>query len=78
MNDFKFEVFGIVLICHITKYDALKQIFVDASGSDVVYNCFHALHEIVGVPVVAVMNKEPYSDCQCHTLVGILEIMAGA
>ena len=30
---------------------------------------FHTLHKAVGVPVVAVMNKEPNADCQCHALV---------
>lgn len=39
---------------------------------------FHTLHEVVGVPVVTVMNEEPNADCECHTLVGVLEIMTGA
>ncbi len=76
--DFEFEVFGIVLVWHVADDDALKQIFVDASGGYVIDDSLHTLHEVVGVPVVAVMNEEPYSDCQCLTLVGVLEVMAGA
>ena len=78
VDDFEFEAFGIVLVCHVAGDDALKQIFVYASGGDVVDDCFHALHEVVGVPVVAVMDKEPDPDSQCHTFVGVLEIMSGA
>ncbi len=78
VDDFEFEVFGIVLVCHIAVYDALKQIFVDASGCYVIDDSLHTLHEVVGVPVVAVMNEKTYSDCQCHTLVGVLEVMTGA
>lgn len=36
MDDFEFDVFGIILICHEAGDDTLEKIFVDASGSDVV------------------------------------------
>lgn len=78
MYDVKFEVFGVVFVCHVAGDDALKQVFVNASGGNVVYDCLHALHETVGVPVVTVMYKKPDADCQCHALVGVLEIMARA
>lgn len=62
VDDFEFQVFGIVLVCHEVRDDALKQIFVDASGGYVVDYGFHALHEAIGVPVVTVMHKKPYTD----------------
>ena len=66
MDDFEFEVFGIVLVCHVAGDYALKQIFVNASGGNVVDDCFHTLHEVVGVPVVAVMYEEPDTDSLLH------------
>ena len=36
MDDFDFEGFGIVFVCHVAGYDALEQVFVDASGGNVV------------------------------------------
>ena len=66
MDDFEFEVFGIVLVCHVAGDNALKQIFVDASCSDVIDDCFNTLHEVVGVPVVAVMYEEPDTDSLMH------------
>ena len=78
MDDFEFEVFGIILVCHEAGDNALEKFFVDAAGGNMVDNCLHALHEIIGVPVVAVMHKKPYTDCQGNTFVRILEIMAGA
>lgn len=36
----------------------------------------HALHEVVGVPMIAVMNENPDIDDQRHPLIGILEIMS--
>lgn len=78
VDNFELEIFGIVLVRHITCDNALEEVFVDASCCDVVDDCFHALHEVVGVPIVAVMHKEPHSDCQGNTLVGILKIVAGA
>ena len=78
MDDFEFEGFGVVLVGHVAGDDALEEVFVDAPGGDVVDDCLHALHEAVGMPVVAVMHKEPYSDGQGHPFVGVLEIMAGA
>ena len=39
--------------------------------------CLHALHEVVGVPVVTIMNEKPDADGQCYSLVGVLKIMAG-
>lgn len=78
VDDFEFEVFGVVFVCHVAGDDALKQIFVYASGGDVIDDGFHTLHEVVGLPVVVVMNEEPDSYCQGDTLVGILEIMTGA
>lgn len=78
MDDFEFEIFGIVLICHVAGDDSLEKIFIDASGGNMVDDCLHALHEIIGVPVVAVMDKKPYTDCQGNTFVRILEIMADA
>ena len=71
------EVFGIVLVCHVACDDALKEVFVDASSGDMIDDCFHALHEVVGVPEVAIMDEKPDSDCQGDTFVRILEIMAG-
>ena len=69
MYDFKFEIFGVVLVCHITGDDALKQVFIDASGCYMVDDGFHALHEVVCVTIVAVMNEKPNADCNCNTLV---------
>lgn len=40
--------------------------------------CLHALHEAIGVPIVAVMHKEPHAYGQCNPFVGVLEIMTGA
>ena len=77
MDDFEFEVFGIVLVCHVAGDDALKQIFVYTSGGDVIDDGFHTLHEVVGMPVVAVMNEEPDTYSQSHTFIGVLEIMTG-
>ena len=74
--NFNLEVFGIVLVCHVAGDYALKQIFVDASGSNMVNDGLHALDEVVGVPVVAIMDEEPDTDCQGDTFVRILEIMA--
>ena len=51
---------------------------VHASGGDVIDYCFHALHEVVSMPVVTVMNEKPDTDSQCYTFVGVLEIMSGA
>ena len=31
----------------------------------------HALHEVVGVPMIAVMNENPDTDGQRHPLIGI-------
>lgn len=78
MNDFEFKVFGVVLVRHVTGDDALEKVFVYTPGGDVVYNRLHTLHEVVGVPIISVMNEKPHTDCQGNTLVGILEIMAGA
>lgn len=77
MDDVELEGFGVILVRHVTGDDALEQVFVDASGGDMVDDCFHALHETIGVPIIAVMHKKPDTDSQCHPLVGILEIMAG-
>ena len=38
-------------------------------------DCLHTLHEVVGVPIIAIMNEEPDTDSQCYTFVGILEII---
>ena len=62
MDDFEFEGFGIVLVCHVACDDAQEEFFVDASGGDMVDDCFHALHEVVGMPIVAVMNEKPDAD----------------
>lgn len=78
MDDFEFEIFGIILVCHKAGDDALEKVFVDASGGYMVDDCLHALHEIIGVPIVAVMNENPDTYGQCHSLIGILEIMSGA
>ena len=77
VDNFEFEVLRIVLVCHVACDDALKEVFVDASGGDVVDDCFHALHEVIGVPVVAVMNEEPNPKSQSDTFVGVFEIMTG-
>ncbi len=44
VDNFELEVFGVVLICHIAPYDALKQVFIDASGGDMVDDCLHTLN----------------------------------
>ena len=62
MDDFEFEGFGIVLVCHVAGDDALEQVFVDASGGNMVDYCLHALHEVVGVPIIAIMHEEPDAD----------------
>ena len=66
MDDFEPEVFGIVLVCHVKGDNALKQIFVNASGGNVVDDCFHTLHEFVGVTILAVMYEEPDTDSLMH------------
>lgn len=76
VDDFEFEVFGVVFVRHVAGDDALEEVFVDASGCYVVDD--HALHEAVSVPVVAVMDEEPDTDCQGDTFIGVLEIMSGA
>lgn len=78
MDNLEFEVFGIVFVCHELGDDALKEFFVDAAGGDMVDNCFHALHEAIGMPIIAIMHKKPDTYGQCHSLIGILEIMASA
>lgn len=78
VDDFEFEGFGIVLVCHVVGDDALEQVFVYASGGNMVDDSFHALHEVVGVPIIAVMHKELYTNRQGNSFVGILEIMTGA
>lgn len=78
MDDFEFEVFGIILVCHEAGDNALEKFFVNATGGYMVDDCFHALHEAVGMPVVAIMYKKLDAHGQCYSLVGILEVMAGA
>lgn len=78
VDDFEFEVFGIIFIFHEAGDNALEEFFVDATGGDMVDDCLHALHEVIGVPVVAVMNEEPDAYGQCYSLIGILEVMSGA
>lgn len=78
MDDFEFEVFGIVLVCHEADDDAMEKFFVNAAGGDMIDDCLHALHEVVGMPIVAVMNEEPDAYGQCNPFVGILEVMSGA
>lgn len=56
----------------------LENVFVNTSGSDMIYDCLYTLHETVGVPIMAVMNEGPDAYGQCHSLIGILEIMSGA
>ncbi len=77
VDDFEFEVFRIVLIRHVAGDDTLEKIFVNASGCDMVDDGLHALHEAIGVPIVAVMDEEPYADSQSNTFIGVLEIMSG-
>lgn len=77
VNDFEFEVFGIILVCHEAGDNALEKVLVDATGGYMVDDCFHTLHEAIGVPIVAVMNEEPDTYGQCNSFVGILEIMSG-
>lgn len=62
VDDFEFEGFGIILVCHEAGDYALEQVFADASGGYMVDDCFHALHEAISVPVVAVMHKKPDTD----------------
>ncbi len=62
MDDFEFEIFGIILVCNVAGDNALKQIFVNASDGNVVDDCFHTLHEFVGMTILAVMNEEPDTD----------------
>jgi len=78
VDDFEFEVFGIVFVCHVEGDDALKQIFVDASGGYMIDKCLHTLQEVASVPIMAVIKKKPGTDRQSHTFVGVLEIMTGA
>lgn len=78
MDDVELEGFGVILVRHVTGDDALEQVFVNASGGNVVNDCLHALHKVVGVPIVAVMHEKPYTDCQCHSLVRVFEIMPSA
>lgn len=78
VDDFEFEGFGIILVCHEAGENALEKSFVNASGGDMVDDCFHALHEAIGVPIIAVMNEEPDAYGQGHSLIGILEVMPGA
>ena len=78
MDDVELEGFGVILVRHVTGDDALEQVFVDASGGDMVDDCLHTPHEVVGVPIVAIMYEKPHTDGQSHTLVGILKIMTSA
>lgn len=78
MDNIEFEIFRIILVCHEAGDDTLEEFFVDASGGDMVDDCLHALHEVIGVPIVAVMNEEPDAYGQCYSLIGILEVMSGA
>ena len=78
MYNLKFEGFRIILVCHEAGDNALEEFFVDASSGDMVDDCFHTLHEAIGVPIIAVMDEEPDAYGQSHTLIGILEIMSGA
>lgn len=78
MNNFEFKVFWIILICHETGDDALEEFFVYPAGVDMVDDCLHALHEVIGVQIVAVMNEKPDAYGQCYSLIGILEVMSGA
>lgn len=32
MDNFEFEGFGIILVCHVAGDNALEEVFVDASG----------------------------------------------
>ena len=56
---FEFEIFGIILVCHVAGNDALKQIFFNASSGNVIDDCLHTLHEVVGMPIISIMNEEP-------------------
>lgn len=62
VDDFEFEGFGIIFVCHVAGDDAEEKVFVDASGSYMVDDCLHALHEVISMPIVAVMNEKPDSD----------------
>jgi hypothetical protein len=64
MDYVEFEVFRIVLIIHEAGYNTLKQFFVYATGSYMIDNSLHALHEAVSMPIVAVIHKEPNADCK--------------
>ena len=64
MDDVEFEVFRIVFIIHEAGYDALKQGLVYATGSYMVNNGLHTLHEAICVPIVAVIHKKPNADCK--------------
>ena len=78
MDNFEFEAFGVVFVCHKAGNDALEQVFVDASGGYMVDDCFHTLHEAIGVPIIAVMNEEPDAYGHSHSQIGILEVLTGA
>lgn len=73
---FKFEVFWLFFICHEAVDYTLEKVFVDAAGGYMVDDCFHTPHETVCMPVLAILDEEPYSDCQRHTLIGVLNIMS--
>ena len=78
MDDFELEGFGVILVRHVTGDDTLEQVFVDASGGDMVDDCLRTVHEVVGVTIVAMMYEKPHTDGQSHTLVGIRIIMSSA
>lgn len=78
MDDFEFEGFGIVFVCHKAGDDTLEEVFVDTTGCYVVDYRLHTLHEAIGVPIIAVMHKELNTYGQCKPFVGVLEIMSGA
>lgn len=73
MEDFKFKIFGIILVYHEASNNALEKFFVDAAGGYMVDDCVHVLHKVVGVPIIIVMNEESDTNSQCQPLIGILE-----
>ena len=69
MDNIEFEIFGIIFVCHEAGDYALEEFFVDTSGGYMVDYCLHALHEVICVPIVAVMNEKLDADCQSNPLI---------
>ena len=62
MDDSELEIFGLLFVLNKASYNSCKQLFIYTSGCYMVNNRLHALHKTIGMPIVSIIKKEPYTD----------------